>query len=126
MEYEHALALELVGTPNAICEWVVLGQKDQEVYVYAMCQITDLSIGTAATIPVVIHLGNNGSIEKVQLPGSGTQYGNNIRKMFPPELQDKMILPTDDMGIDKMWSHLDLRQENPEPPLIASSGFALP
>ncbi len=124
MEYENALALEILQTSDAICEWNILGQEKQEVYVWAMCQITNLEIGSAASVPAVIHLGNNGSIEKVQIPGDGTQYGIDIRKMFPPELHDKIFEQS--VGIDELWSHLELRQKNPEPPLIVLSGVSLP
>ena len=124
MEYEHALALEILWTSDAICEWKILGQKNQEVYIWAMCQITNLEIGSAASVPAVIHIGNNGSIEKVQIPGDGTQYGIDIRKMFPPELHDKIFEQS--VGVDEMWSHLELRQKNPEPPLIVLAGVSLP
>jgi len=124
MEYENALALEILQTSDAICEWNILGQEKQEVYVWAMCQITNLEIDSAASVPAVIHLGNNGSIEKVQIPGDGTQYGIDIRKMFPPELHDKIFEQS--VGIDELWSHLELRQKNPELPLIVLSGVSLP
>ena len=124
MEYENALALEILQTSDAICEWNILEQEKQEVYVWAMCQIINLEIGSAASVPAVIHLGNNGSIEKVQIPGDGTQYGIDIRKMFPPELHDKIFEQS--VGIDELWSHLELRQKNPEPPLIVLSGVSLP
>jgi hypothetical protein len=124
MEYEHALAMEILWTSDALCEWEVLGQNNQEVYVWAMCQITNLEIGSAASVPAVIYLGSNGNIEKVQIPGDGTQYGIDIRKMFPKELHDKIFEHS--VGIDEMWSHIELRQKNPEPPLIVLSGVPLP
>ena len=89
-----------------------------------MCQITNLEIGSAASVPAVIYLGNNGNIEKVQVPDDGTQYGIDIRKMFPKELHDKIFGQS--VGIDEMWSHIELRQKNPEPPLIVLSGVPLP
>jgi hypothetical protein len=124
MEYEHALAVEILWTSDAICEWEILGQNNQEVYVWSMCQITNLKIGSAASVPAVIYLGKDGSIEKVQIPGDGTQYGIDIRKMFPKELHDKIFEQS--VGIDEMWSHIELRQKNPEPPLIVLSGTPLP
>jgi hypothetical protein len=123
-EYENALALEILQTSDALCEWNILGQENQDVYVWAMCQITNLEIGSAASVPAVIHLGNNGSIEKVQIPRDGTQYGIDIRKMFPKELHDKIFEQS--AGIDALWSHLELRQKNHEPPLNVLSGVSLP
>ena len=124
MEYEHALALEILGTSDAICEWEILGQKNQEVYVWAVCQISDLNIGSAASLPAVIYLRINGNIEKVQVPGDGTQYGIEIRKMFPTELQDRIFKQS--VNNAGMWSHIQLRQKHPEAPLIVLSGVPLP
>ena len=124
MKYERALAVEILQTSDAICEWEILGQSNQEVYVWAICQITNLEIGSAASVPVVIYLGNDGSIEKVQIPGDGTQYGIDIRKIFPPELQEQII--TQSVRIDEMWSHIQSRHKNPEPPLIVLSGVSFP
>ena len=124
MEYEHALAVEIFWTSDAICEWEILGQNKQEVYVWAMCEITNLEIGSAGSVPAVIHLGEDGSIEKVQTPGSGTQYEIDIRKMFPPELHQKIF--DQSLDTDKLWAHLELRQKNPGPPLIVLSGVPLP
>ena len=124
MKYERALALEILWKSDAICEWEILGQSNQEVYVWSLCQITNLEIGSAASVPAVIHLGNDGSIEKVQIPGDGTQYGIDIRKMFPSELQEQII--TQSVSIDEMWSHIQSRHKNPEPPLIVLSGVSLP
>ena len=124
MKYERTLALEILGTSDAICEWEILGQSNQEVYVWAICQITNLEIGSAASVPAVIYLGNDGNIEKVQIPGNGTQYGIDIRKMFPSELQEQIIMQS--VSIDGMWSHIQSRHKNPEPPLIVLSGVSLP
>jgi len=124
MEYERALALELLGTTDAICEWEVLGQSVGEVYVWAECQINYLVIGTAISVPSVLYLGNDGSIESVQIPGDGTQYAVDIRNMFPHDLLEQIF----SMAVDTeaMWSHLQVRHQNPEPPLIVLSGGILP
>jgi len=124
MEYERALSLELLGTTESICEWVVLGQAAQEVYVWAECQINYLVIGTATSVPAVLYLGKDGRIERVQIPGDGTRYPVDIRNMFPPELLEQIF----SMSVDTeaMWSHLQLRHKNPQPPLIVLSGEILP
>lgn len=124
MEYERALSLELLGTTDAICEWEVLGQDAGEVYVWAECQINYLAIGTATSVPAVLYLGKNGSIENVQIPGDGTRYEIDIRNMFPPELLEPIFSMSADT--EGMWSHLQLRHKTPEPPLIVLSGRILP
>jgi len=105
-------------------EWEILGQSSQEVYVWAICQITDLEIGSAGSAPAVITLGNDGSIEKVQIPRDGTQYGIDIREIFPSELQEQITRHA--VSMDAMWSHIQSRHQNPEPPLIVLSGVPLP
>lgn len=124
MEYEQALALEILSTSKAICEWEILGQNKTEVYVWAMCQIANNAEGSAASVPAVIFLGNNNKIKKVQIPRDGTYYPIDIKKMFPQELQEFIFQGPAD--IDKMWSHIKSRQKNPEPPLIVLSGVTLP
>jgi hypothetical protein len=124
MKYEHALSLELLGTTDAICEWEVLGQDAGEVYVWAECQINYLTIGTATSVPAVLYLGKNGSIENVQIPGDGTRYEIDIRNMFPPELLERIFSMS--VETEAMWSHLQLRHKTPEPPLSVLSGRILP
>jgi hypothetical protein len=124
MEYERALASELLGTTDAICEWEILGQGEREVYVWAECQINNLAIGTAHSVPAVVFLQNDGVIERVQIPGDGVQYEKDIRSMFPPELLERILLMSVDT--EAMWSHLQLRHKTPEPPLIVLSGGLLP
>jgi hypothetical protein len=124
MVYEQALANKILNGIKGICEWDIIGQRDREVYVWAICQVTNNTTGSAASVPAVLFFGSGGSIEKVQIPGNGTQYGVDIRKMFPQELQEQVFLGP--MNVDQMWSHIKLRQKNPEPPLIVISGVTLP
>ena len=122
MEYEQALAKVILPTPKGICEWEILGHNNQEVYVWAICQVSYK--GAAASLPAVIQIGSDGSIEEVQIPGDGTHYAIDIRKMFPQEIQDKIF--DQSAGLGEMWSHIELRQVNPEPPLIVLTGVTLP
>ena len=75
----------------------------------------------AAGTPAVIQLGDDGEIEKVQVPEDGVY----IREMLPPEIQ-QIISEQSAIVEEEMWSHLHSRQENPEPPLIVLSGESLP
>jgi hypothetical protein len=129
VEYENALAavfLPISDPPGkGLCEWEILGQSELEVYVWAMCQVTDSADGAAMSAPAVIYLSENGNIEKVEVPGDGSKYMEDIRMMFPQELQEK-ILSQSINNIDEMWPHIQLRHKNPAPPLIAGSGTSLP
>jgi len=124
MEYEHALAMKLLGTTEAICEWEVLGQTARDVYVWAVCQINSLAIGTATSVPAVLSLENGGRIEGVQIPGDGTRYEIDIRQLFPPDLQEEIL--STEVDTEAMWDHLQWRHKNPGPPLIVLSGGTLP
>ncbi len=125
-EYENALAAKFLPLPyipgKGLCEWEILGQSEHEVYVWAICQVAGSIEGTAMSAPAVIYLAENGSIENVKVPGDGSQYANDISNMFPKDLQQKIL----SFNSDEMWSHLQLRQTNPEPPLIVGTGVPLP
>jgi hypothetical protein len=129
MEYENALAAVFLPSPylpgKGLCEWEILGRLENEVYVWAMCQVADSAEGAAMSAPAVIYLAENDSIEKVKVPGDGSQYAVDIRKIFPQELQEK-ILSQSINTLDEMWPHIQLRHKNPEPPLIVESGVSLP
>jgi hypothetical protein len=124
MIYEQALANEVLSGSKGICEWDIIGQRDREVYVWAMCQVTNNVLGKAASVPAVIYFGKDGCIDRVQIPRDSPNYEIDIRKLFPQELQELVFLGP--MNIDQMWSHIKLRQKNPEPPLIVLSGVDLP
>ncbi len=74
--------------------------------------------------PAVIDLKEDDSIENVKVPGDGTQYAADIRKMFPKAIQERIF--SHSIDVSGMWSHLQLRHEYPAPPLIANSGAPLP
>ncbi len=126
-EYENALAAVFLPQPylpgKGLCEWEVLGRSEQEVYVWAECQV-DYAGGAAMSAPAVIDLADNGSIEGVRVPGDGARYGADIRQMFPKDLQQRLL--SHSIDVSAMWPHLQLRHENPEPPLIVKSGTSLP
>lgn len=126
VEYQNALATAFLPSTRGLCEWEILGQSKREIYVWAICQEADSANETAMSAPAVIYLseGDN-SIEKVEVPKDGSQYSVDIRKMFPQELQEK-ILSNSIASLQEMWSHIQARQKNPEPPLIVKSGISLP
>ncbi len=79
---------------GAICEWDILGQSDQEVYVWAACiSADDLSLRTN---PAVIYLELDGAIrevkvasEKIDLPDPYLVYDLHL---FPTNIQEKLCL----------------------------------
>ncbi len=128
-EYEDALArtlLSFLPREEVICEWEILGRSDQEVYVWALCT-SIISLGTtldgtetfsSSSTPAVIHLREDGSVQSVEKPGSGSKRISNILKMFPPDVQEKFenyhFGGTAEIGERIVW-----RRTHPEePPLI--------
>ena len=130
MEYESALAGTILkNVESVLCEWEILGRSDQEVYVWAVCTST-FSIGNSglfyiAEMPAVIHIGVDGAVQSVEIPGAGTQYASDIRRMFPLDAQEKYFSKL--INFQELTDHLKWRREHPEePPLIVLSATPLP
>jgi hypothetical protein len=128
-EYEQALAKKLLSTASSkgkvLCEWELLGRAEQEVYVWAHCKGTtpvgeNKSGFPAADMPAVVRLDEHGNVLDVDIPGAGTHYAPSIRKMFPPDVQERIF--EDLIDYHRLSEHLELRFEHPEqPPLIVIS-----
>jgi hypothetical protein len=131
-EYETALAktfLPFLPPDEVLCEWELLGQSDQEVYVWAECRSTipigDTGQFSGADIPAVIHLGTDGVVQSVKIPGAGTDYGPDIRKMFPLDVQVMIFGRLIDFN--RLSAHLEWRRDHPEePPLIVFDATLTP
>lgn len=124
MIYEKALSRAIVQKEDGLCEWEILGQSNDEVYVWAYCKVRE-PIGTAASIPIVIQLGKNGEIEKVTIPRDGNNYPIDIRALFPEDVQQK-IFPHSVFDSTAAKEHIDERLKSNGPPSIAISGTTLP
>jgi len=130
-EYEKALAKKLLA-PNSLqgeglCEWELLGRADQSIYVWAFCQSPPYSESlppSIASIPAVIHLGVDGDVQSVEIPGSGSAYAPDVRKMFPVEIQE--LIFSHSIDTSRMGAHINSRRKNPEPPLIVLSATPTP
>jgi hypothetical protein len=123
-EYETALAKSIFSSlpPEVVlCEWEILGRSEQEVYVWVVCQ----NQHSTGSLPAVIYLDTNGSIQSVatteNTPGG---YGENIRKLFPPNIQE--IIFDNLINDGRLISHLASRRENSDPPLIVLEATTLP
>ena len=129
-EYQSALAKRLMSnlpTEKVLCEWEILGQSAQEVYVWAICTGTVGNNGffPKGEEPALIQLGVNGSVQSVEIPGAGTHYGRDIQRLFPPDVQDKIFNHLIDYR--QLSDHLEWRREHPEePPWIVFSATPMP
>lgn len=129
-EYQSALAKRLMAflpLEEVLCEWEILEQSTQEVYVWAICTGTVGNNGLfpKGEEPALIQLGVNGSVQSVEIPGAGTHYGRDIRRLFPPDVQDKIFNHLIDYR--QLSDHLEWRREHPkEPPLIVLLATPMP
>ena len=86
-ELEAVLGDAMVNDPTALCEWDVWGETVRTLYLWAVCESTG---GTAMSAPAVVHLDADGHVTGASLPGDGTRYGHDVRKLFPPHLQRRI------------------------------------
>ena len=136
-EYEDALAIALFPpkyTPQSpsefLCEWEILGRSDLELYVWTVCMsIFSAGVNTGlpyqSSMPVVIYVGADGVVQSVEIPGGGSDYAADIRRMFPPDAQEKYFDGL--IHFQELTHHLNWRREHPEePPLIVLSATPTP
>lgn len=136
-EYQTALAKSFFSylPPEEVkCEWDNLGRSDQEVYLWAVCMSIKpfgttsegRDIFSSSSTPAVIHLGEDGAVQSVEIPGAGSEYGPDIRRMFPPDVREKFDqYPAGRAG--EMSKHIEWRRTHPEePPLIVLSATPKP
>jgi hypothetical protein len=129
--YERALAYIFLGPPgktvphlgwdHGLCEWEIWGQKENEVYVWAVCQANN-AIGTATSGPAVIRLGKEDEILEVEMPQEGW---GNLKELFPDNILSK--IQKNEFPGDEAWARLQKRRkESSIPPLIVEQGVELP
>jgi len=126
-EYEEALAQAFFKSyfkpEEVVCEWVILGQAVQEVYVWAYCSGLYSVAPSSGSIPAVIHLDADGSVQSVEIPGSGTAYGEDIRRIFPPHVQERIF--NHSISLQEMDDRLRWRRGHAEePPLIVLNSLS--
>ena len=126
--YQQALASALLtgsqGRIEGRCEWEILGKRKDQVYVWAMCQAANRPLGQAVSAPAVVNLDEQGTISSIKLPRDGEYYAPDVRDMFPEDIQETIFAHDVPTGV--MWEHIQERQKQPEPPLIANSKTPLP
>jgi hypothetical protein len=122
--YEAALLEATIGEDKeGLCEWTILGVTGNEVYVYTLCQATG-RIKTAMSVPAAIYLSESGEIENIIIPRDGMHYGDDIRALFPEDVQDTIFAR--DVDGPRRKEHLEGRIINGGPPLIVVLGTPMP
>lgn len=121
-EYQSALAKSFSFSQSELplCDWDILGQSDQKIYVWAVCAGLR---GSGVSAPAVIHLGADGSIQKVENP---RHWDSDIPRMFPIDIQAKFAYYNfGRAGV--LSAHIARRRTHPEePPLIVLSATPTP
>lgn len=123
-EYEHALASKLLflhPPEEIICEWEILGQSGREVYVWAVCKGLPPAgrselYAPIASVPAVIYLRSDGSIQSVEFPGYSSSYAEGVHRLFPMGIQEKIFNRL--VNIAEMVTHAEARRKINGPPLI--------
>lgn len=131
-EYELALAVKILYThppEEVLCEWEILGQSDLDVYVWAFCiglppAGKNEEYAPRADIPAVIHLGSDGSIQSVEIPGYSSSYAEGVRRLFPKDVQERIFGRL--FHYVELTNHAKTRRENPGPPLIVLASTPQP
>ncbi|MFW6116075.1 MAG: M23 family metallopeptidase, partial [Chloroflexota bacterium] len=105
-DQKEQLAALFVQDPAAACGWEVLGERDGETYVWAICQSPR---GRAVSAPAVLFWSSGDVGERrlldVRMPRDGTYYGEDVRRLFPTEVQDRIFYQNIDM--DGIWEQLE-------------------
>ncbi len=127
---------------DSLCEWDILGQSNQEVYIYVVCVVARGN-GDMRT-PAIIYLEPDGSIRKVKLPepkGANSlmfdydPYPIDVQEKFcyyfdpfPSDLPPCPYRSTDPRPrLDVLYAHIEYRKTHPdEPPLIILSATPNP
>jgi hypothetical protein len=125
-EYESALAHKFLPEEiKGVCEWGILGQAEQDVFVWAVCQgHSPISGPSGMSAPAVVHLAADGQVQSVTIPRDGTLYSQDVEALFPRELHRQIFTHTLAPEIEE---HLRIRIANPDtPPLRILSGTPLP
>jgi len=121
-EYQGSLAESFSFSQSelALCEWDILGQSNQEVYVWAVCEGLG---GSSVSTPAVIHLRADGSIQNVENP---KHWSSDISKMFPTDIQQKFDYYRFGRA-NELLAHIAWRRTHlEEPPLIVLSATPAP
>ena len=124
-EYQAELAKSVLPydpSPIVLCEWAILGQSNQEVYLWAVCE------GVARTsAPVIIYLNIDGTIQQVKAVGYDATRNTQIQQLFPLDVQEKIFSELISNLDEQLTRHLSQRSGYPESlPLIILEATPMP
>ena len=107
---ESALATRFVNDPTGLCEWEVWGEAGQEIYLWAICQSAK---GAGCSAPAVVRVAQDESsvwrIREVKMPRDGTLYGEDVRVLFPSDVQRRILAHNYDTNA--AWARIEARRD---------------
>ena len=102
-DVEVELAKLFVDDPDGECGWEVLGEGDVESYAWAICQAPS---GTAVSAPALIYWeAGRRTVLKIQMPRDGSFYEEDVRLLFPAEVQERIF--AQDVDKETMWEQIE-------------------
>jgi hypothetical protein len=124
-EYQTELAKSVLPydpSPIVLCEWAILGQSNQEVYIWAVCEG-----GARTSAPVIIYLNIDGTIQQVKAVGYDATRNTQIQQLFPLDIQEKIFSELISNLDEQLTRHLSQRSGYPESlPLIILEATPMP
>jgi len=128
-EYQTALAEKLMPQyprDKVLCEWELTKKYELRINVWAVCMttVTSAEVGNyyfpVASVPAVINLDVDGTVQSVEIPEYGESYLSDFWKLFPNGAWND--LP----DVSAMEKHLHWRRINrTEPPLVVLNAIAI-
>jgi|YNPNPStandDraft_1061719.scaffolds.fasta_scaffold00296_4 hypothetical protein len=82
---------------RAVCEWDILGQEAEAVFLWVVCfgHYRQAGVGeTAVSLPVRVEVDAQKQAVRVILPRDGADYAPSVRAMFPPEVAQRALTYT--------------------------------
>jgi len=123
-DYETALVRAIVPATlaNGVCDWRVLGHTEREVYVWAFCAANQPGADvTAASVPAVLALADDGHTVTARIPRDGTYYPEDVRALFPAGMQEQIFRHLPEATLSRLEQHARRRLTLPTlPPLGAA------
>lgn len=121
--YEEAMLEACYSTVSLpaekLCEWDVITQHDNTVYVWAFCIDSD---GRGFSGPRTIRINSSGDIE-----ATCPRVFDDYKTLFPDDLFEQILNYQSRFDLDRAWHHIELRfQDRTIPPLIVVDGTPLP
>lgn len=124
-EYQTELAKSVLPydpSPIVLCEWAILGQSNQEVYLWAVCEGV-----TRGRAPVVVYLNTDDTIQNAKAVEYGSMRKTQIQQLFPPDIQEKIYSELTSTLDELLTRHLSQRSGYPESlPLIVLEATPIP